>query len=378
LLFLSGVIIPVTLRFSNISLFLGGLFAILAFYTKQYGVLGFPVVLSYLFLFVSMRRALVHAGIFLGILFSSIWVVAEIMPCYFYNTTASMAFATSENNYGYSIIQLKLFFFRYLTGISILSILTCAVYLWQKRKSNFIEIRRNQISLNTSNIMKGLFPWQPNPYMALTVVFFLFLLLKLGGNEGTFMTYHFQLLAYSWIILVISWASKLKGLPIIQVSTLGYAVFAITSLITSTGTFKEENKAGWEKAIRLIRQHHHILNDQTLAAEMVYVDKRLYNSGLTEYFFRSTENKGFNRMFPFTQQLINQGNEFKNLVENNIKHQNFDLLMLAQPHWIIHNIPVEKYYSITDSLHLNMYHTSQDWMIYIWKPRKDSLNLEAN
>jgi hypothetical protein len=40
-----------------------------------------------------------------------------------------------------------------------------------------------------------------NVYGVIAIVFSVLLLARLGGNEGTFMTYHFQLLAFFVIVV---------------------------------------------------------------------------------------------------------------------------------------------------------------------------------
>jgi hypothetical protein len=184
------------------------------------------------------------------------------------------------------------------------------------------------------------------------------------------MSYHFQLLAFLWIIVAVSLAAKPKSLPWLQVPLLAFAVFTSTTLITSSGFFKHADKADWEKAIALIKDNRYVLNDQALATEMIYAEKdTLYNTGLVEYFFRSTVNENFNKNFPFTQKLIEKGDAFKKLVRQNVREKKFDVLLLNDENdWIVAGFPVNKYYTITDSLYLDMYHTSQHWKIDVWKP----------
>ncbi len=366
--FVASVILPVLFRFSNWVLLLSGILAILSFYTKQYGILGFPIILAYMFLFVSMRKALIQALSFGILLAVSMWWVATIYPCYFYNTTASMAFAT-DNNFEYSWMQMELMLFRYLPGLFFLVMGTFGLLFYEYRRAN-TRIATASIVLNFKKFNSGLFASNMNPYLFAFIVLFMLLLLKLGGNQGTFMSYHFQLLAFLWLIVAISFAAKPKGLPGLQIPLLAYAVFTSTTLITSTGFFKQADKAGWEKAIALIKENKQVLNDQSLATEMMYAGKdTLYNTGLVEYFFRSTVNENFNKTFPFTQKLIAQGDAFKKLVRQNVREKKFDVLLLNDENdWIVAGFPVNKYYTITDSLYLDMYHTSQHWKIDVWKP----------
>lgn len=366
--FTASVILPILFRFGNGVLLVSGLFAILSFYTKQYGILGFPLILAYIFLFVSMRKALVQALVFGVLLLASMWWVATIYPCYFYNTTASMAFA-NNNNFAYSWMQMKLMLFRYLSGLFYLLMVSLGLLFFEYRRSGAPNAM-GRLELNYKKFESGLLSGSMNPYLFAFTMMFLLLLLKLGGNEGTFMSYHFQLLAFLWIIVAVSLAAKPKSLPWLQVPLLAFAVFTSTTLITSSGFFKHADKADWEKAIALIKDNRYVLNDQALATEMIYAEKdTLYNTGLVEYFFRSTVNENFNKNFPFTQKLIEKGDDFKKLVRKNVREKKFDVLLLNDENdWIVAGFPVNKYYTITDSLYLDMYHTSQRWKIDVWRP----------
>jgi hypothetical protein len=71
--------------------------------------------------------------------------------------------------------------------------------------------------------------------------------------------------------------------------------------------------------------------------------------------------------------LHEKGADFLNLVNKEIDNKRFDLLMISNDlKWPGNAQLIERNYVKTDSLKLNMYHTDQDWLIYIWKPKVGS------
>src|SRR5215211_6741226 len=85
-LFMMTIVIPFLKGFHRTSLLLSILFSIAAFYSKPYFVLGFGIVASYLFLFVSKKTGLFYSGFFFIMLASSLLAVRLALPLYFINT----------------------------------------------------------------------------------------------------------------------------------------------------------------------------------------------------------------------------------------------------------------------------------------------------
>src|SRR5688572_10993889 len=85
-LFLMTIVIPFLKGFSPTSLVFSILFSIAAFYTKAYFILGFGIVASYLFLFVSKKTGLTYSLLFLILFVISLFVVRLAFPLYFINT----------------------------------------------------------------------------------------------------------------------------------------------------------------------------------------------------------------------------------------------------------------------------------------------------
>ncbi|MCX7592016.1 MAG: hypothetical protein N2255_10365 [Kiritimatiellae bacterium] len=85
LLMVATVTIPHSAAFSVGSILLSALTGLAGFYTKPYFLFGLACVGTYLFLFVSMRKAVSLAGIFLLGLAVSVLVIRWLYPCYFTN-----------------------------------------------------------------------------------------------------------------------------------------------------------------------------------------------------------------------------------------------------------------------------------------------------
>jgi hypothetical protein len=162
----------------------------------------------------------------------------------------------------------------------------------------------------------------------------------------------------------------MPGLNFLQVPFVAICMYSTTVLITSTGFFKKENTADWEKIKNYLKTPGQIHNDEAIAAEVIFSGRVPYMSGLTGYFNYSTLNENFNKKFPFTAQLKVRQDYFRKLVKSNIETQEFQLIILEKNHWTAKDAVLEQYYSKVDSASVNMYHTEQTWDLFIWEPKK--------
>lgn len=375
LFFLCSCLIPIFYRFSSRSLLFGILFSILSFYTKQYSILGFAAIIFYVFLFVSIRKSIQFGLLFFTTLFLSMFVISHYFECYFYNTTVGMAFA-NNNNTAYSFMQLNNFFFKYLFGLTIFSILTGAFLIFTYLQHNKVAISSIfKIQFKIRYLSEPLFLKRIDPYLFITICMILILLIRLGGNEGTYMTYHFQLLAFSFIIIALKLTVHLKEYSFLSVPFIVYCLWSSTVMITSAGHFNKDNAADWEKIKSIIASNSTklILTDESIAAEMIYAKKQPYMTGLNGYFRHSSSNENFNSKFPFTKQLKERADSFRELEKANIINQKFDYIILEKDHWSAKDAFIKQYYTLEDSVSLNMFYTFQDWKLQIWQPiRKES------
>ena len=146
-------------------------------------------------------------------------------------------------------------------------------------------------------------------------------------------------------------------------------------MITSAGHFNKDNAADWEKIKSIIASNSSklILTDESIASEMIYAKKQPYMTGLNGYFRYSSENESFNSKFPFTKKLKERVVSFKKLVKDNIVNQKFEYIILEKDHWSARDTFIEQYYTLKDSVTLNMFYTFQDRKLKIWQPiRKES------
>jgi hypothetical protein len=92
-LFLAGLLVPWFCRFGTGSLVFSLLCGLLSFYTKQYFILGMAILCLYLFLCVSMRRALLLGTAYATLLLASLVAVHYTSPYYLDNTLFAPAAA---------------------------------------------------------------------------------------------------------------------------------------------------------------------------------------------------------------------------------------------------------------------------------------------
>src|SRR5688572_20043628 len=108
-LFLMTLVIPFLKGFNHTSLMFSILFSIAAFYTKAYFILGFGIVASYLFLFVSKKSGLFYSSLFLILFAASFFVVRLVFPLYFINTVVGNA-SNADRSFEHLLSQLKQLF----------------------------------------------------------------------------------------------------------------------------------------------------------------------------------------------------------------------------------------------------------------------------
>jgi len=119
LFFILSIGIPFKNNFNKKSLLLSLLFALLAFYTKVYFVIGFLFVLFYLFCFHSIKRAFYYFVLFISCITSSLVFLNYFFDFYFLSVFSSHLTGTVYD-FSHLLNQLNFYFKDLLLAISIL------------------------------------------------------------------------------------------------------------------------------------------------------------------------------------------------------------------------------------------------------------------
>jgi hypothetical protein len=216
-IFLAGVLVPWFYRFSTPSLLFGLICGLLAYYTKQYFILCIPLLCLYVFLYVSMSRALVLGTLYATCLLTSLVIVHKTSPYYLDNTLfAPSAAIRGLQSWDILFLQLRVFATTYSGIFAVIAIPAFAAAAGMG-----IASLRSTITLRFQLAKAGI----KGPLLAIRGDYFWFCLLwatlviifGLGRNPGNYMTYLFQLM--SPFLLIIGFRSlgslspKMSHLP---------------------------------------------------------------------------------------------------------------------------------------------------------------------
>ncbi|MEO5358582.1 MAG: hypothetical protein H7844_14975 [Nitrospirae bacterium YQR-1] len=398
--FLMSIYLPWRYSYSKGGLLLSILFGIFAFYTKQYFILGVIMVLSYVFLFVSKKKAITFTFLFFLSFFSIAVIVNRYLEMFFYNTLITQ-FGAGHYSISFLYLQIKSLILYHSTGLTI--ILVCIV-LYKLYRSidnfNFISFKSIKImildTLSPANYKQPLFSINCSIFTYCMITSLLVIIFLLGGYDGSYMTYIFQLLMPFLIIFIF------KNIPF-----KNYAHFIVIPLIImnlfssyyfTTGFYLYQTDAknwfvrqyyrmkesptwrfynpdwrlDWKMANYTVKYHRNVLASTPLSVSLLLIEKPVYDSGATYYASKVT--KAFNKinllqhMFPFnySELLNNYLKSISSMVENN----HFDILFLdkGEGMWLISEDKIKKsgYINIGGPT-LFIPHTGEYFEMAVWK-----------
>lgn len=326
-LFLAGLIVPWLCRFSSRSLVFGLLCGVLAFYSKQYFILGIAILCLYLFLYVSKSRALMLGSAFAFLLSGSLSIVHISSPYYLDNTLFVPAAAIGAlQNWDALLIQLE-FFVEVYSGILTVLVIVGATTLWRGGLGPVWQAFMNTVRLKWGR-------WD-EPLMPRTLDYFWFCLFLstaafvfwLGKNPGNYMTYLFQLISPFFLIVSFRAIARLRGRqrmlhPLILVSF--YQVYAILPHDFSV------DMDSWRRVDKLISESELVLASPILVNALLEHDKQVFQNGHTFYFPLAVDKPEFFVKSREEDRIASIWDEYMSDLYRKIEGQQFDLLLISR------------------------------------------------
>ncbi len=380
-LFLAGLLLPWRYNFSSASLVFALVCGLLAFYTKQYFVLGMAILCLYLFLFVSIRRALLLGTAFAVLLLASLAVVHLSSPYYLDNTLFAPANAISGLQ-TWEILAMQLRF--YLSVYAALLVLMLLLgLLWANRPDAGWRLRHAFASLRPA--AKG---WG-GPLLAHRVDYFWFCLiwttativLWLGRNPGNWMTYLFQLMSPFLLLagfglIARSTAKCWWVVPLLLVTF--YRSYAILHRDFSV------DMESWRKVEQMIARSDEVLATQMLVMTLLQYEKPVFQDGHTFYFPLAAAKPVLFRQAREEDRVEAVWNEYMTGLYRKIERREFDLVLVSP--WEMRGIfsrnppPFEdvegrkflsRHYYLDEKIALSMTdrHGGGTYIIQVWRPR---------
>jgi len=374
LLFLATIIIPFLDHFNNSSLAISIIVGIISFYTKVYFFFGVAIIASYLFLFISKRKAIFYAAISGTILFLSALVINKYLETYFANVINVIFAQPKAYENGYVFTQLWHLFQDYW-GLFIIGIGAIIVKVTQLRSTKF---NKSPIII-INNFDTPFLSFKMDFVLYCLSASFLVVFFILGRNTGTFMTYLYQFISPFFVLVILNWVDGIeknkKWLYLIVVITLLSHAIAILK-----PDFTSFSSNDWQKLEERIEKADQILNSPLDVSLLLKNDKVVTTSGLTQYSFYYPAQPFF--LYPSPEKMKEEGAKYINRIKTKIMNQEYDFLETFETNWgstfaigvrrldpaMTDQDLISIYYHRSETLVFNMPHTYQVWKIGIWEP----------
>lgn len=388
LLFILSVYIPYQRKYTQKSLVFSLLISILAFYTKSYFVIGFPFVIIYVFLFISIKRAIYFTFLFFVSLLLSLILIHLFFDFYFISIFGATFFSTT-NLTSHLFNQIDFYFISLLFPFSIFIISYLLLKVIKKRELILSFLDRVPENLRFKfNLINFDSPFlilhrKINFHLFIFLLGFLLIVSKLGGHTGQFGVYLIHFLSFPFLSYLNSRFRKVDFLFIfLAISTLVLInVYRTLPLSYSRNINQLRNN---RKIINYIQSNKEVLSTPLFASALVQQKKYVYLSGLTENSFYIKNFRNNHGLPSFIAKIkdklflekINRCDDLTTRyvqgIEQKIKKQKFDLILSdtsIYDNWGINDSLVNIYYRKIDSMDLFLFATYQSNKVFILKPK---------
>jgi hypothetical protein len=375
-LLLLTIFIPWFCRYSYKSLVISVLCGVLAFYTKQYTMLGTVIMGLYLFLFISKLKGIFYGILSLALASLSAVMVNRLFPAYFDNCffghiNMEPSWSTMERLY----MQINLYshlhqWMLILMGFFILwHAFKYSVSLRTKPPIKTFGGKLRDLLKEIASSLKN-DPRNDNIILILYagVISALVLYKSLGRHNGATLWYFFQLLS-PFLLMGSAWLfSRTVFWPLLCLPVLVYNLHILT-LDENYKWFKKD-MPGWPEISHVVDQYQNILNSSLIAPLLIEQGKQVTDNGMSEYFGSGGERTSWTKYF-FKEDPrvdIQLGLFFKKIRER-VENKQFDLIIL-QPSLLPLGVDedVKKFYKYEGGLELYAPQDRRSYAVTVWKP----------
>ena len=328
------------------SILVAALGTVLAFYTKQYFVYIVAPIFLFLILNSGLKKALTYGLAFLAILATSILLISQIYPAYFYATILAQFYAVG-GGWGHARSQLILFFNQYWPLIFLLF-----VYLWGRA--------RKQISYNHGE----------NLYLLVLLIAAL-CLIPLGRNTGSFLSYYYQLALPALIVIGLVSLSRLRSKAASAFFITGILIFSIFhgEVLGYRSIYSGQALQKWAFANQIITdiKGPKLISSPILAPIMG--DSILLDNGHSEcYIGLDTPSTSLDILFPKRHTYFNAFKTYFDDIDSQIAHKHFKLIATTKDfHPMIPQATLEANYLKLETIDLQT--GGQTWITEFWVPK---------
>ncbi|MBF0518183.1 MAG: hypothetical protein HQK92_00480, partial [Nitrospirae bacterium] len=317
-LFLLCIYIPWRFGYSMQTLVWSIFIGILSFYTKPYFVLGIFIVISYVLFYISKEKGLKCILVFfISFLLSAIWV-NKYYESYFYECLF-LQFNINNYHMDYLFSQL-LQFAKHLSGLILYMVFVLLINLGIY-KSNILSYYKD-VKINIRKIKEPFFSKEISLFTYCVSASFCTLVLKMGGTNGAWMTYFFQLFLPFFLIYTLKLTinnSNLKFETIVFMLLTIYTSYCYSTYLNITSfayifsydpseVFRAKALDDqWERYDSLIQQNENVLLAAPFSVSAINNGKIVYDSGFTCYRDAVTPNNPIiKKLFPKDFHSLNE------------------------------------------------------------------------
>jgi hypothetical protein len=326
--FLLTTFIPWRYNFSKGSLIVSVLCGVLAFYGKQYFILGLAFVSLYLFIAVSKKTAIIY-GISSGFVVAFSLVIVIATSPYYLDLTVFLLKSGSALTFHpikTMINQMKFFGEIYVSLIIAVCLIFQANRIIQPATTKNDNAVTSRDIINIKDFDAPLLTQKPNFFLLCFIGSTLAVVLALGWNGGNYMSYLFQLMSPFLLIFVFVTISKSKAPLLIVLPFLLFFSYKTYSILNKDFSIDEKP---WKQVEALIESHESILGSPILTAMLMKHDKKLYHNSLTFFFHLANEKP---EIFIRDDKELRTTTIWKNYLSRlsqKIENKEFDLLLLS-------------------------------------------------
>ena len=385
-LFLLSIYLPEKYHYSYKILIISFLLGLLAFFTKTFFILAFPFLATYIFLFVSKKKAILYT------VFSSILSVIIILfiSSFVFPTYLSSTFFGAMNGSTYFkywvIKQLLIFIKSYSFIILIIPFLALSLYIKLEKKIKdelmdfkFVDTILLKINVNECEkpfLLKPLFSGYYYFCMALLILIF-----KFGGHLGAFMTYFYQLLSPFFILSILE---SIKTNQRIQNVVRTFFIINIFYFMHLNHLFpnrinNSSNNSQWLEIEHLIITHDKILNTSAAAISPLLLKhhKTVWENGHSESITYAYLPGTIKNIFPFytppvsDNELSEAWKSYQEELNRKIIKKEFSLIFTCfdYGHAAFDTLNLKANYKNIHIYILQMPQSSELWNYTLWVPK---------
>jgi hypothetical protein len=387
-LFLSTLVIPWWRKFTTGSLLVAAVVGVLAFYAKQYFILGGAILCLYLFLYVSMLRGVLLGCAFVLLLSVSLSLVHLGNPYFMDNVLFSSGDAMSSLR-DWRLVPMQageylLIYGGLLAGLAI----AMAFRFRQSGLPHMGRLFATKLELDLGGLTK---PMLKSPVDYYWFGFFwasAAIVLVLSQNPGNYMTYWFQLMSPFLLIGSFSSLATSQGHRWLLLLVF-FSFYQAWAFLPKDFSYTEDN---WQRVDKIVADSDEVLATQLLLMSLLKHNKTVYQNGHSSYFpFAFSKPDIFRKGDP-EQQVEAVWNNYKRDLYLKVANREFDTIIVSAAEINgIFNIPpypneakdgrkfLSRYYYVAEKFPLSISNRFGGGTFYIrvWRPRTDVIADDA-